>query len=150
VAATETLPAIVESIDIKAPIEAVFAAVTDPDQLPQWWGGDQYGVDKMERDLRVGGAWRTFGTGRDGSRFTVSGRYTVVDPPHAVEFTWAHDWHEAGTAPNETVVRYDLSEKAGVTTLRVTHSGFTDATDRDNHARGWIVVLAWVRDFAQR
>ena len=146
-AVTETPAIIVETIAIKAPIEAVFAALTVPDQLVQWWGSEgSYHTTAMETDLRPGGAWKTTGTGRDGEPFSVSGTYRAVDAPRLVEFTWRHDWSETNDIP-ETLVRYELNERDGVTNLTVTHSGFTTFADRDDHAAGWKTVLAWVRDF---
>jgi hypothetical protein len=43
----------------------------------------------------------------------------------------------------ETLVRFELEEKDGVTTVRLTHSGLTDST-RAQH-RGWPEVLEWLR-----
>ncbi len=146
-AVTETPAVIVETIAIEAPIAAVFAALTVPEQLVQWWGSaDSYHVTAMEADLRPGGAWKTIGTARDGGTFAVSGSYRTVDAPRLVEFTWCHDWSENEDAP-ATLVRYELSERNGVTTLTVTHCGFTTSADRDDHALGWKTVLAWMREF---
>ncbi len=148
-AVSETPAIVVETIAIEAPIEAVFAALTVPEQLVQWWGSeDTYHVTAMEADLRPGGAWKTTGTGRDGKSFSVSGTYRAVNAPRLVEFTWRYDW-SAASAP-ETLVRYDLSEGDGVTNLTVTHSGFTDVADRDDHVRGWKTVLGWVRGFVAK
>lgn len=149
-ATTETPAIIVETIDIEAPIAAVFAALTVPEQLVQWWGSeDSYRVSKMDADLRPGGAWKTSGIGRDGAPFTVGGTYRLVQPPRSLEFTWRHHWAESGDAA-ETLVRYELEERGTGTRLIVTHSGFTTVGDRDNHAVGWKTVLAWMRDFLAR
>jgi uncharacterized protein YndB with AHSA1/START domain len=138
--ATETPAVVVESILIHAPIAAVWAALTDPEQLPQWWGSeDGYRTTAMEADVRPGGAWRSSGTMSDGGPFAVNGIYRVVDAPHRLEFTWNYSW---GTG--ETVVRYDLSERDGGTEVRVTHSNFVTEEDRADHARGWTVVLGWL------
>ncbi|MDQ2857341.1 MAG: SRPBCC domain-containing protein [Candidatus Eremiobacteraeota bacterium] len=149
-AVIETPAIIVETIAIEAPIAAVFAALTVPEQLVQWWGNDDsYRVAAMEADVRPGGAWKTTGKSGDGSSFSVAGTYRTVDPPRLVEFTWRHDWADGSDAP-ETLVRYELIERAGITDLTVTHSGFTTVEDREDHARGWKVVLGWVREFVTR
>lgn len=138
---------IVREIVIDAPASAVFAALSEPEQLVQWWGDDSsYRCAKMEADLRVNGAWRTTGADGDGNPFAVFGTYRVVEPPTALEFTWRHD--RPGTEPaSETVVRYDLSQRGTSTLLRVTHSGFTDRADFDDHNNGWVTVLRWVRGY---
>jgi len=96
-------------------------------------------------DLRVGGAWKTSGQGRDGKPFTVSGVYRIVEPPHVLEFTWTHDFYD-GAVESETLVRYDLEELGGSTQLRLTHSGFTTSEDREDHATGWKTVLSWLKE----
>jgi len=148
---TEAPPVIVETIAIQAPLGAVFAALTEPSELVRGWGSDdQYRVEEMQRDLTPGGAWKIMGTGSDGSPFSVGGVYRIVDPPRLVEFTWRHDWHDGDDPLGDTIVRYELEEQSGVTHLRVTHSGFTDAADREDHAKGWPIVLAWLKAFVTR
>jgi len=149
-ATVETPAIIVETIAIDAPMTAVFAALTEPDQLVQWWGSaESYRTTTMECDLRPGGAWKTTGIDRDGEAFSVSGTYRIVDAPQLIEFTWTHDWSKRGDA-NETIVRYALTERDGTTHLTVTHAGFATVEDRDVHAHGWKTVLGWVRAFVTR
>jgi len=138
---------IVREIEIRAPVTKVFAAITDPNQVTQWWGSDDtYRCTSMEQDFRVGGKWRTTGVGADGKPFAVEGEYRVIDPPRVLEYTWRHDW---GDRPDETLVRFELGEWEGGTRLRVVHSGFADAKSRDDHSQGWVRVLGWLSDFVQ-
>lgn len=147
--AVETPTGIVQEITINAPAAKVFAAITEPKQLLQWWGSPEtYRCTTMEADVRVGGRWRTAGEGADGESFSVVGTYRVVDPPRVLEHTWKY---ERGPYDDhvETVVRYDLEERDGVTHVRLTHTGFTDVEARDDHERGWTVVLGWLRAYAE-
>src|SRR6516225_2218612 len=64
---------------------------------------------------------RTSGTGF-GRPFTIKGEYRTIEPPHMLAFTWLPDWQQN---PTETLVRFDLTEKDGLTTVRLTHSGLT-------------------------
>jgi len=139
---------IVKEITINVPAENIFAAITDPKQLPQWWGEPgKYQVTAMESDLRVGGRWKTTGTSADGTTFAVEGVYRLVDRPRLLEMTWNYDW-EQGAA--ETVVRYELTETNGVTHLRVEHSGFGTKESRDNHNDGWDQVLSWMTAYVTK
>jgi uncharacterized protein YndB with AHSA1/START domain len=143
---TQAESTIVKEITIDAPAEKIFAALTDPDQLMQWWGSDDsYRTARMEADLRLGGRWRTTGTDASGKTFAVEGEYRIVQPPHLLEFTWRHDWD--GADGTETVVRYDLIPQNGSTLVRVTHSGFESAQSRDDHGRGWVQVLGWLKTY---
>ena len=69
-------------IFIAAPPARVFQAITDPRQLPQWWGTKEiYRVTSFESDLRVHGKWASKGVSNNGETFQVSGEYLEVDPP---------------------------------------------------------------------
>jgi uncharacterized protein YndB with AHSA1/START domain len=147
--AIRTNDTIVVEIDIAAPPERVFEAWTDPQQRLEWWGDDAaYRGSKFESDLRVGGHWRTEGKGSKGQHFVVFGQYTRVEPPKALGFTWNHDW--GGKAMPETHVLIELTPTSSGTHVSVTHSGFTDAGERDDHSSGWKRVLGWLRGYLQR
>jgi len=145
---TSTNLTIVKDVTIDAPAAKVFAALTEPDQLTQWWGSDEiYRVTHMERDLRVGGTWRTTGRGADGHTFAVEGVYRAIEPPRLLEYTWNYDWDEHRA---ETVVRFELTERAGSTHVHVTHSGFLERAAHDQHEQGWDLVLGWLTRFVER
>jgi uncharacterized protein YndB with AHSA1/START domain len=135
---------IVEEITIRASAERIFEALTDPQQRVKWWGDESsYRATHMESDLRPGGKWSTRGTGF-GKPFSVRGEYRVVERPRALAFTWIPDWQPSAT---ESLVRFDLIEKDGVTTVRLTHSGLTPE-GRQAH-RGWARMLGWLRAFVE-
>ncbi len=136
---------IVQEITIRASAERVFTALTDPQQRVKWWGGEgQYRATQMDSDLRPGGKWSTRGTGFGGRSFTVRGEYRVIDRPRTLAFTWIPDWQENAA---ESLVRFDLVEKDGVTTVRLTHSGLTPE-GRQAH-RGWPQMLGWLKAFLE-
>jgi len=138
---------IVKEITIKAPAERVFEALTNPQQRLKWWGAEGvYCGTHMESDLRPGGKWLTRGVGRDGASFSVAGEYREIERPRVLVFTWLPSWQKDAS---ESLVRFDLDEKHGVTTVRLTHSGLTTEASRDHH-KGWPQVLAWLRSYVER
>lgn len=149
-AQTEIPAVIVETIAINAPAAAVFAALTEPEELVKWWGSDEaYHTEVMEADPRPGGAWKTTGRSSNGKPFSVFGIYRIVEAPKLLEFTWRHDFYDGDTSEVETVVRYELEERDGVTQLRLTHSGFTRTADREDHSKGWKTVLSWLKGYVE-
>jgi uncharacterized protein YndB with AHSA1/START domain len=137
---------IVQEITIDARAERIFEALTNPDQRIKWWGAEgRFQATHMESDLRPGGKWTMRGTGMGGKTFTVAGEYRTIERPSLLVFTWLPDWQE--NAP-ETLVRVDLEEKDGVTTVRLTHSGLASESSRASH-RGWPQVLAWLRAYVE-
>ena len=134
-------------IRIAAPPERVFAAITDPRQVPQWWGQQgMYKVTNWRNDLRPGGKWRSEGTRADGQAFHVEGEYLEVDPPRLLVHTWNPSYRELPT----TTVRWELQEHKGGTLVKLTHSGFAGHADaaRD-HSQGWTRVLVWMEAFVE-
>jgi uncharacterized protein YndB with AHSA1/START domain len=127
----------------------VFQAWIDPQQRLAWWGDDGvYRGQKMESDLRVGGKWVTEGKSAEGKEFSVSGTYTRIEAPRVLGFTWNHDW--GGPGRTETHVLVELTPTSSGTHVTLTHSGFTSASDRDDHNQGWQRVLGWLQSYLQR
>ena len=70
VAITADQDVVTGEIFIEAPPARVFQAITDPSQMPRWWGAsDRYRVKEWKADLRVGGRWSSEGVNKDGSDF---------------------------------------------------------------------------------
>ena len=152
--------AVIAEIFIAAPPARVFQAISDPNQLPRWWGQDGlYHVTKSSMDIRQGGKWRSDGVGADGKEFYVEGEYLEVDPPRRLVHTWVGSYD-----PSKTVVRWELEpqsvtalhpsgpRKAGTgTRLRVTQEGFAgNLPSAQSHGEGWKRVLGWLEAFVTR
>lgn len=127
-------------VEIAAPPERVFAAITT-DELTKWWGSPElYKTTKHTADLRVGGAWRSDGVGADGSAFHVGGEILEIDPPKKLVQTWKPSW-EPGPP---TTVTWHLDAIDGGTRVTVRHTGFVDPRACGDHANGWERVLGWL------
>ena len=133
---------ITAEVTINAPAERVFAALTDPEKRVKWWGREgRFKATHMESDLRPEGKWLMRGIGVGGTPFTVHGVYRQIQRPRVLVFTWLPSWQENAV---ETLVRFDLEEKDGITAVRVTHSGLTTETLRKQHS-GWPELLTSLR-----
>lgn len=139
-----TAGVILASVEIAAPPERVFRALTDPAELMKWWGSpDTYRTYEWTADLRVGGKWRARGQGAGGRAFSVGGEFRVVDPPHLLVQTWAPDWEDGLV----TTITYRLTPIAGGTRLTLKHEGFGERRQAcEDHGRGWERVLGWLSD----
>jgi uncharacterized protein YndB with AHSA1/START domain/uncharacterized protein YciI len=127
-------------IEIAAPPERVFRAIST-EELATWWGSDtEYRTTKHTVDLRPGGAYRSDGIGRDGTPFHVSGTIVEVEPPKRLVQTWEPSWQPG--AP--TTVTWTLEPIPEGTRVTVRHSGFTDPASCDGHAMGWERVTSWL------
>jgi uncharacterized protein YndB with AHSA1/START domain len=138
---------IVQEITIKGSAERIFEALTNLDQLIRWWGAEgRFQTTQMESDLRPGGKWTMRGIGMGGKPFTVAGEYRQIERPRLLVFTWLPDWQEDAT---ESIVRFDLEENDGVTTVHLTHSGLATESSRASH-KGWPQVLTLLQAYIEQ
>jgi len=122
-----------------APAEAVFEAWTSEEVLRRWFHAEpDWETPEAQVDLRPGGTVRVVmrdpAKGRD---IGGAGRYTEIEPPTRLAFTWT--WDEENT---ETLIELEFEEADGVTTVRMTHSGLHDEERVRSHEYGWSNCLA--------
>lgn len=119
-----------QEIEIEAPAEIVFEFLTDARALLEWIAVE------AESDVVVGGRIRW----RHENGALMSGRFTEVNRPTRIAFSYG--WEEGGldVPPESTRVVIDLEEHNGVTRLRLVHSRLPRAT-ADDHRRGWAWFL---------
>jgi uncharacterized protein YndB with AHSA1/START domain len=146
--------AIVSEVDINAPADKVFQALTDPKQLMQWWNSDECTTEFFEMDARRGGRWR-FGTRNSKlnvngvSRFFCQGEVLEYDPPRLLAYTWIANWHDDKT--RRTIVRWELTPSKDGTHVKVTHSGLAhEAVARKDYSGGWPGVVEMLKKFVEK
>jgi uncharacterized protein YndB with AHSA1/START domain len=63
-----------------APVQAVWDAWTDPEQVKQWWGPRGFTITTHAKDLRAGGHWHYTMHGPDGVDWPNKTHYFEVEP----------------------------------------------------------------------
>ena len=115
-------------VEIAAPPEDVFRALTDPLELAAWLGDGAAEPSELAPQWAAptapiaGEPWRAPALGPDGTRGWVSGEYQLVQPPHHLETTWRASWDEL-TLDRVAfeLVPIDVGGRIG-TSLTVTHT----------------------------
>jgi uncharacterized protein YndB with AHSA1/START domain len=117
-----------------APAQAVFDAWTSEEVIRRWFHAEHHWeTSEAEVDLRVGGAVRVVMRDPEADKeYGGGGRYTEIDPPRRLAFTWLWDDN-----PTRMLIELDLEERGGVTTVRFTHSGLWDEEAVRSHEGGW-------------
>ena len=73
-AVTPDNDAVLAEVFIAAPPERVFQAITDPQQMPLWWGQQGlYRVTRVESRPAPRGHWQSDGVGADGATLSSGG-----------------------------------------------------------------------------
>jgi uncharacterized protein YndB with AHSA1/START domain len=141
--------AIVSEIEISAPPELVFQALSDASQLQHWFGSPTCALKSWTMDARVGGHYGYTQPGSNGVReFECHGQITECDPPRTIAYTWIANWHEDKSA--STQVRWELTPKPGGTRVKVTHSGLANLPSaRKDYSGGWPSVVAQLKKFVE-
>lgn len=75
-----------------APVEAVWDAWTDPEQVAKWWGPRGFTLTTHSKDLRVGGHWHYTMHGPDGTDYVNTTKYFEVEPQK--KLVYDHGGHE--------------------------------------------------------
>jgi uncharacterized protein YndB with AHSA1/START domain len=128
------------TVEIAATPEAVFRALTDPQELPRWWGSAElYQTHDWTLDLRPGGRWSCQARSAEGTG-EVRGEVLAVEPPRLLEYTWEPSWEQY----KQSIVRYTLEKVPGGTRLSLYHRGLASEESTRGHGEGWTRVLGWL------
>jgi uncharacterized protein YndB with AHSA1/START domain len=107
--------------EFDAPRERVFAVLTDPALISEWWGprGTATEVDQM--DVRPGGAWRYVVRNQDGSETAFRGTYREIVAPERIVQTF--EWEGMpGHVSVDTAVLEDLGERTRLVSTSLFHT----------------------------
>jgi uncharacterized protein YndB with AHSA1/START domain len=132
---------------IDAPVEIVWAVITEPEHVNGWFG------DATEIELRPGGRlmfrWERYGN-------TAHGRVERVEPPRFFSFRWNRGTGTEVRDGNSTLVEFSLREEGDSTRLTVVESGFRELAlpedekerDAEGHREGWERELDELAEYA--
>lgn len=152
----QSADAVISEIDIAAPPEKVFEALTDAKQLFTWWGAEPSVVlTRFDMDGRKGGRYRYECHAAAGAnhgavgeqlsknqaqQYECHGEVLEFDPPRLLVWSWVANWHEH--PEQATMVRWELTPTPRGTHVRVTHSGLRNENiARKDYGQGWVGVL---------
>ncbi|MEI9813996.1 MAG: SRPBCC family protein [Acidobacteriota bacterium] len=115
-----------------APLQAVWNAWTDPEQVAQWWGPRGFTITTHSKDLRSGGSWIYTMHGPDGTDYPNATYYHEVREREALIYD--HGAGTPGAAPLFHVTAL-FKESGGKTELELTMTVATpEAADQIQRA----------------
>lgn len=137
-------------VEIAAPVEAVWRALSEAEELTRWFPPEARVVPGEGGSIRI--AW-------DGNWATES-RIEIWDPPRRLRTVTDQAPFDAsgqaiqGAAPLPVAIDYQIEARAGGARLRLVHSGFGSGADWDGEIegvrRGWGFELPCLRHYLER
>ena len=126
---------------INAPVEKVWAAWTEPEDIMQWcFASDEWHAPKAENDLRTGGKFVTTMAAKDGSvSFDFGGTYTAVTTNELIEYS----------LDDNRKVRIEFASNGGTTTVTETFDP-EGQNPVEMQQAGWQIILDNFRKHAEK
>ncbi len=126
--------AVVVERTFKAPVTQVWQALTDVDQMRQWY------FDLKEFKPEVGFEFE-FVVDHEGTSYHHLCRVTEVIPQKKIAYTWRYK-----DEPGDSLVTIELFGEGDKTRLKLTHTGIetfpkTPAYARKNFESGWTAII---------
>ncbi|MBI1278869.1 MAG: hypothetical protein GC179_12135 [Anaerolineaceae bacterium] len=112
-----------KQITIPAPIDWVWAALTDATVISIWMQ-----TNHVEVDLREGGNYKFFNG-------QVTGHFTHIVVPTLLEYTWRQTSWQSNV--EDSLVRWELHPEGSSTRIHLIHSRLPNETERLGHDEGW-------------
>lgn len=133
---TKSLPSLTIVRRINASPAKVYAAITSPQLMMQWWGPDAGPTLRAEADVRPGGRFSIVFRLMNGDEHNPKGVYREVVADRKLVFTW--EW--PGMPERESLVTFELKPIEDGTELTLTHAQLPkDALE--SHELGWTGLL---------
>jgi uncharacterized protein YndB with AHSA1/START domain len=136
--------AVVIERTLNAPVASVWSALTDVDQMRQWY------FDLKEFKPDVGFEFE-FIVEHEGMKYHHLCRVTEVIPQKRIAYTWRYK-----DEPGDSLVTFELFSEGENTRVKVTHTGIdtfpkTPAYARKNFENGWTQLIGTeLRHFVER
>jgi len=129
--------------EYNAPVEKVYQAWTQADQMKQWMGPGTVTCESVDIDLRVGGKYSIVMVTDDCEHPNAIGEYKEIIPNQKLVFTWS--W-KGGDMP-DTLVTVEFESIAEGTRLTLLHENFPAREASEKHTEGWTGCLSGLKDF---
>jgi uncharacterized protein YndB with AHSA1/START domain len=128
-------PFVIERI-YNAPVDKVWKAITDKDEMKQWY------FDLADFKPIVGFEFQFTGEGRKGEKYLHLCKITDVVANKKLAYSWRYDGYEGNS-----FVTFELFEEDGKTRLKLTHEGLdtfpANNPDfaKESFAEGWTFII---------
>ena len=131
---SEKIDCIERELVFAAPIDRVWSAITQPQEVKLWFGSDAH------YQLEAGSIGYFAWEGECEGQYAM--RIESIEPMHYFAWRWMNDAEVSFSEEGSTLVEWRLSEtENGGTRLTLCESGFLSNKLRDMNIEGWLYEL---------
>ena len=130
---------------LNAPAEKVWKAITDRDQMQQWY----FNIAEFKPEV---GFEFTFDGGSEEKTYVHICKITKVDPGKTLQYSWRYQDY-----PGNSLVTFELFPEGDATRIKLTHEGLeTFPTGNKDFAResftaGWTYIIGKsIKEFVEK
>jgi uncharacterized protein YndB with AHSA1/START domain len=120
---------------LPAPRAAVYRALTEPEELREWWGPRGFTSPEVDFDPQVGGSYQIAMQPPEGDLFHLTGNFQTVDPPGRLAYSFR--WNPPDPDDRETLATLTLEERGRETAIRLVQGEFATQERLALHEAGW-------------
>jgi len=133
-----------KSIEIKAPVDKVWDAITNPEIIKQYFFGTTVICDwKVGSPIIFQGEW-------EGKSYQDKGFILDFDPKKILSYNyWSSFSGLEDKLGNYSLVTYDIEEKDGNTIINLVQQGFVGEQALQHAEKGWEMVLNKLKDILE-
>ena len=120
-----------------APIEKIWNAITDKNEMKQWY------FNLAEFKPEVGFEFQFYGHGKEGEQYLHLCKITEIIKDKKLTHSWQYDGFEGNS-----FVTFELFDENGKTRLKLTHTGVetfpatvSNAFAKENFVEGWTTII---------
>lgn len=132
------------SVEIAAPVARVWAALTDPALVKQYFFGTELITDwQVGSRIAFRGVW-------EGKAYEDGGTILAFEPLQRIAYTyWSNFSGLPDTEENRQRIEQRVQEQAGKTTVTIVQDNVPDEESRGHSSANWAMVLGGLKDLVE-
>ncbi len=133
------------SISIAAPADKVWAALTTPELVKQYFFGTQLVTDwKVGSPVYFRGEW-------EGTPYEDKGMVLEFDPPKHLAYNYLSSWSGLEDVPeNYANITYSVRESGGATFVTITQDNLENEEKRAHSEQNWQMVMQAMKEMLEQ
>lgn len=130
---------------VNAPIEKVFKAFIDPEEMKQWYVHRGLTIPEAETEVKIGGKYTVTMVEPNNEVHTAIGKFKEIDEPHKLVYSW--NWKEYKMdVDSEITVLFEKIEDSK-TKITLIHDFLPSEQSVKDHSEGWTMIMDHVVEY---